>query len=64
MSKVIITDDNGKEVKVNIKKFYNHIQEYHSSGTSVHEEQGHFFTINQRFRNRVKELLDSSKQKL
>ena len=61
MSKVIITDDNGKEVKVNIKKFYNHIQEHHSSGTSIHEEQGHFFTVNQRFRDRVKELLDSLK---
>ena len=61
MSKVIITDDDGKAVKVNIRKFYNHIQEYHSSGTSIHEEQGHFFTVNQRFRDRVKELLDSLK---
>jgi len=61
MNKVIITDDEGEAVKVNIKTFYNHIQEYHSSGTSIHEEQGHFFTVNQKFRDRVKELLDSSK---
>ena len=61
MSKVIITDDDGKEVKVNINKLYNHIQEYHSSGTSIHEEQGHFFTVNKKFRDRVKELLDSLK---
>ena len=44
MKKVEITDDTGKIIKVDIKKFKKHIDEYHLNGSSVHEENGHYFT--------------------
>ena len=47
--KEFIIDDMGKEVLVDIKKFLNHINQFHSSGVSIHEERGHYFTVNDSF---------------
>ena len=58
MKKVEITDDTGKIIKVDIEKFKKHIDEYHSNGSSVHEEDGHYFTINQNFRNKILNLYE------
>ena len=44
MKKVEITDDTGNIIKVDIKKFKEHLDEYHLNGSSVHEENGHYFT--------------------
>ena len=44
-----------------IKSFYSHIFKYHASGTSVHEENGYFFTVNEKFRKKIKELYLNSK---
>ena len=44
MKKVEITDDTGKIIKVDIEKFKKHLDEYHLNGSSVHEENGHYFT--------------------
>ena len=37
MKKVEITDDTGNIIKVDIKKFKKHLDEYHLNGSSVHE---------------------------
>ena len=52
-----IKDNNGNDYVVkDIKSFHQHILEYHSSGTSLHEENGHYFTVNDVFRSEVKKL--------
>ena len=56
MKKVFISDDNGKEVEVDLKKFIEHIDQFHKTGTSIHDEDGHYFTVNDDFRNKLKEM--------
>ena len=41
MKKVEITDDNGNKIKVDIKKFKKHLDEYHLNGSRIHEENRH-----------------------
>ena len=50
MKKVKINDNQGQSVEVDIDKFKKHLDEYHSSGSSVHDEDGHYFTIDQDFK--------------
>jgi len=56
--KKIIKDDNGKEIEVDFKKFLEHIDQFHKTGTSIHDEDGHHFTVNDDFRNKLKEMKD------
>ena len=57
MSTCKIKNDNGNDYVIrDISSFYQHILEYHSSGTSLHEENGHYFTVNDVFRSEVKKL--------
>ena len=56
--KKIIKDDNGKEIEVDFKKFLEHIDQFHKTGTSIHDENGHYFTVNDDFRNKLKEMDD------
>ena len=42
MRKVKIKDNQGKLIEVDIVKFKKHLDEYHSNGSSVHEEDGHY----------------------
>ena len=58
MKKVEISDDTGKKIKVDIKKFKKHLDDYHLNGSSIHEENGHYFTIDQKFRNKIKNLYE------
>tara|TARA_Y100000591_G_scaffold109179_1_gene92854 strand:- start:502 stop:684 length:183 start_codon:yes stop_codon:yes gene_type:complete len=58
MRKVKIIDNDGNRVEIDIKKFKKHLDEYHPSGSSIHEEQGHFFTVNQAFREKIKNLYE------
>ena len=52
-----IKDNNGYDYVISdIDSFYLHIQEYHSSGTSIHEENGHYFTVDDAFRSKIKTL--------
>ena len=53
--KIIIIDDQGVNVSVESKSFLKHIQKYHNSGISIHEEGGHYFTVNDSFRKMLKE---------
>jgi hypothetical protein len=40
--KAKVLSDDGVYLEVEIEKFYNHLQRYHASGTSIHEEKGTF----------------------
>ena len=60
--KEFILDDLGKEVLVDIKKFINHINQFHSSGVSMHEERGHYFTVNDSFRKMLRKRINSFEQ--
>ena len=52
-----IKDDNGDDYIIKeITSFYQHILKYHSSGTSLHEENGHYFTVNDEFRSMINNL--------
>ena len=56
-----IEDNNGKNYIIrDIESFYQHILDYHSSGTSLHEENGHYFTINDEFRSKIKKLYQTT----
>ena len=55
--KVSIKDNDGNDYFIkDLKSFYQHILEYHASGTSIHEENGHYFTVNDDFRSKIKKL--------
>ncbi|GIS78152.1 MAG: hypothetical protein CM1200mP13_15110 [Candidatus Pelagibacterales bacterium] len=54
--KKIIKDDNGKEVEVDLEKFMRHIDQFHKTGTSIHDEDGHYFTVNDDFRNKLNNM--------
>ena len=55
--KIIIIDDQGVNVSVESKSFLKHIQKYHNAGISIHEERGHYFTVNDSFRRMLKEKI-------
>ena len=55
MSNVIIKDDNGREVEVDLNKFIDHINQFHKTGTSIHDENGYYFTVDDNFRKKLKE---------
>ena len=56
-----IEDNNGKDYIIrDIESFYQHILDYHSSGTSLHEENGHYFTINDEFRSKIKKIYQTT----
>ena len=58
MRKVKINDNQGQSVEVDIDKFKKHLDEYHSSGSSVHDEEGHYFTVDQNFRKKINSLYE------
>ena len=57
MKIISIHDNNGNEVKVNLRKFINHINEFHKNGISIHEESGHYFTVDDKFREKFKKMI-------
>ena len=52
---IIVKDDQGVNVSVESKSFLKHIQKYHNAGISIHEENGHYFTVDDSFRKMLKE---------
>ena len=58
MRKVKINDNNGKSLEVDIDKFKKHLDEFHAPGSSVHDENGHYFTVDQKFREKIKNLYE------
>ena len=54
---VSIKDNDGNDYFIkDLKSFYQHIMDYHHSGTSLHEENGHYFTVNDEFRSMINKL--------
>ena len=61
MNTVSIKDNNNDDYVIkDLKSFYQHILDYHASGTSLHEENGHYFTVNEEFRFTVKKLYQNN----
>ena len=55
-------DSQGRRYEIpNIESFYQHLQEFHRNGISVHEEEGHYFTVDDNFRKKIKKMFDSTK---
>ena len=52
----ILKDDSGNKVEIELEKFVNHINRYHKTGTSIHDERGHYFLVNEEFRKRLKKI--------
>ena len=57
MKTISIHDNNGNELKVNLRKFINHINEFHKNGISIHEENGHYFTVDDKFREKLIKMI-------
>jgi len=54
---LVIFDLNNKEYKINdIERFVKHIKDFHNSGSSIHEENGFYFLIDDNFRSKIKKL--------
>ena len=57
-----IKDNNGVEYVIkDIKKFAKHIFEFHSTGISLHQEDGHDFTVDDTLREKISELIKKEK---
>ena len=57
MKKVSIHDNNGNEVEVDLKGFVKHINEFQKNGISLHEERGHYFTVDDKFRKKLIKMI-------
>ena len=57
-----IKDSNGVEYVIkDIKKFAKHIFEFHSTGISLHQEDGHDFIVDDTLREKISELIKKEK---
>tara|TARA_Y100000590_G_scaffold419099_1_gene520547 strand:+ start:633 stop:815 length:183 start_codon:yes stop_codon:yes gene_type:complete len=56
MKKVVLKDDHGKSLEVDLMQFLNHLNEYHQTGTSLHTQSGCSFTVNEEFRKKINKL--------
>ena len=65
MNKILkIKDINNKKYIVeNVDEFIHHINECHSKGSSLHEENGCFFNIDEFFRELINQVEDNKKWK-
>ena len=61
MNEICLKDNHDKTYVIkDIESFHTHILNDHSSGTSIHEENGYYFTVDEKFRKKIKELFFSS----
>ena len=58
MKKTILKDDNGKSLEVDLKKFLDHLNEYHKTGMTTHTQNGCSFTVDDEFRIKIKTLYE------
>ena len=54
MKKIILKDDHGKSLEVDLKAFLDHLNEYHKTGISTHTQSGCSFTVNDEFRKKIR----------
>ena len=58
MKKIILKDDNGKSLKVDLKEFSDHLNKFHGTGISTHTQSGCSFTVDDEFRIKIKKLYE------
>ena len=61
MSKISVTlkDDSRRDCVIeNIRTFQKHLIMFHKIGVSIHDKNGHYFTVNDSFREMVDGLVD------
>ena len=56
MKKIVLKDDYGKSLEVDLKVFLDHLNEYHKAGISTHTQNGCSFTVDEEFRKKIKKL--------
>ena len=59
MKKIILKDDNGKSIEIDLKAFLDHLNEYHKTGTSTHTQSGCSFTVDDEFRKKIKKISEN-----
>ena len=58
-----IKDKNGRDYEIkDIKKFAKHIFEFHFTGSSLHQEQGHDFIVDDAFREKIAIFIKKDKK--
>ena len=57
--KIVLKDDCSNPVEIDLKIFTDHINRYHKTGTTIHEERDHYFTVNETFRKKLKRMSES-----
>ena len=58
---ITIKDDDGADYIVeDIKAFQRHLLDFHATGSSVHTENGHRFTVTPTLRQQIDQLAESS----
>ena len=58
MKKTVLKDDNGKSIEVDLRVFLGHLNEYHKTGISMHTQNGCSFTVDDKFRIKIKKLYE------
>ncbi len=58
MKKTVLKDDNGKSIEVDLKTFLDHLNKFHKTGTSIHTQSGCSFTVDDKFREKIKKLYE------
>ena len=58
MKKIVLKDDNGKSVEVDLKAFLDHLNEFHKTGKSIHTQSGCSFTVDDEFRKKIEKLYE------
>ena len=59
MKKIVLKDDNGKSIEVDAKIFLDHLNEYHKIRTSTHTQSGCSFTVDDKFREKIKKISEN-----
>ena len=55
-----LTDMHGRKYKIkDFQRFYDHMHEFHASGTTIHEENGYYFRVDDAFREKINGLINS-----
>ena len=54
-----IKDNKGKNIEINdLKEFADHLEQYHNSVESIHEERGYKFVVNDEFRKKLNQRIE------
>ena len=57
---IVIKDNLGVDVEIDIEEFSKHIDQFHGSVISIHKEGEHYFTVNDSFRKMIDKKLQLS----